>query len=80
MKTNFLMTPAGQAVVLAAVIGGALYYGEKKARKVANAVNPVSDENIFYQGVNGIGGAVTGDSDFNLGYWIYDTIHGKPEP
>tara|TARA_Y100000994_G_C15703663_1_gene446408 strand:+ start:6862 stop:7104 length:243 start_codon:yes stop_codon:yes gene_type:complete len=80
MKTQFFMTPAGQAVALAVVVGGALYYGERKARQVATAVNPNSDKNIVYGGVNAIGRTVSGDEDFNLGYWIYDLVHGEQTP
>ncbi|MEN0037459.1 MAG: hypothetical protein AAGC78_10330 [Cellvibrio sp.] len=38
-------------------------------------INPASDQNVFYKGVNGIGSAITGDKDFTLGGWIYDITH-----
>lgn len=73
---QFANSRAGQVVILAAVAAGVVYYGQKKAKKVAQAVNPVSDQNVFYQGTNAVGAAVTGEENFNLGYWIYDLVHG----
>lgn len=78
--TRFALTPAGQVVIVGVAAIIYLRLAEKRVKKTANAINPVSEENIFYQGVNGVGGAVTGDNDFDLGHWIYDTIHGVPEP
>lgn len=43
--------------------------------KVGQAINPVSDQNIFYRGVNSLGAALTGDDGFNLGSWTYDVLH-----
>lgn len=74
---QFANTRAGQVVVLAAVAAGALYLAERKARKVAAAINPVSDQNVIYQGANAVGESITGEQGFNLGYWIYDVLHGK---
>lgn len=42
---------------------------------IINKVNPASDQNLVYQGVNGIGSAVTGDDSFTLGGWAYDWTH-----
>lgn len=75
--TRFLTTPAGQVAVVAAIAAGVVWYGKRQAVTVAQAVNPVSDENIFYQGVNGIGSALTGSDSFDLGGWIYDITHGS---
>jgi hypothetical protein len=38
-------------------------------------VNPASDQNVIYSGVNGIGGAVTGEQGWTLGGAIYDWTH-----
>lgn len=38
-------------------------------------IKPSSDQNIIYQGINGIGSTVTGDKYFTLGGWIYDKTH-----
>lgn len=58
----------------------ALWYLKNKAtetaKDVGNAVNPTNPENIFYEGVNGVGGAVSGDDDFSLGVWIYERFNG----
>lgn len=45
------------------------------ASRVGAAINPTSDQNIFYRGVNAIGAAVSGDEKFNLGSWTYDVLH-----
>lgn len=45
------------------------------AAKVGNAVNPVSDQNLAYRGVNAVGSAVTGTKDFSLGSYLYDIFH-----
>jgi hypothetical protein len=47
------------------------------AASVADAVNPTNPDNIFYEGVNGVGSVLTDDPDFNLGPWLYDQIHGN---
>ena len=61
-----------------AVVG--LWYlsraGAQAVKDVGNAVNPTNPENVFYEGVNSTGEALTGDEDFTLGGWIYETIHG----
>ncbi len=64
------------------LVGGALvlgYWATKKAAEgvhdVAQAVNPLNNNNIFYRGTNEIGSVITGDNNFNLGVWIYDALH-----
>jgi len=42
---------------------------------VGQAVNPINDENIFYTGVNAIGGYISGEDNWNLGAKIYDWTH-----
>lgn len=49
----------------------------KKAAAVGNAINPVNDENVFYSGVNSVGGSLTGDKYFTLGGWIYEKLNGE---
>jgi hypothetical protein len=66
------------AVLIALGVVGLYFasgYAAKKAAAVGNAVNPLNDKNIFYSGVNNVGGAVTGKTDFSLGVWIYDVFH-----
>lgn len=80
INTGFLMTPAGQALILAGVVGAAMYYGQKKAVEMGQAVNPNSKDNVVYSGVNAVGKTLTGKDNFDLGVWIYDTIHGEVTP
>lgn len=40
-----------------------------------DVVNPASDKNLVYTGVNKVGAAATGDDSFSLGSWIYDIFH-----
>lgn len=51
--------------------------GEVKtaAAAVGTAINPTSDKNLAYQGVNGLGAAITGNSKFDMGSSIYDWFH-----
>lgn len=64
-------------LVVVGVLGA--WYLSRKAKETAaavgNAVNPVNPGNIFYSGVNEIGGAITGDGSFSLGSWFYDLTH-----
>lgn len=64
--------------------GGALVFGvflvlrsdvKKAAVAAAEAINPVSNQNVIYKGVSGVVGAVTGDSSTSLGSKIYDWLH-----
>lgn len=63
-------------------VGGYIFLKTQAGAVVAavgEAINPVSDKNIFYRGVNAAGAAVTGTKDFSLGAWIYDATHAAPE-
>jgi hypothetical protein len=69
---------AGVGLAVVIVLG---YLGKKSlaaAQSVGEAVNPVSPNNIFYRGANAVGGAVSGDSSFSLGGWIYSATHPDP--
>lgn len=64
----------------AAVIGVYLLYtsGKRAAAAVGEAVNPVSDQNIFYRGVNAIVDVFddgTKNESNTLGTWLYDLLH-----
>lgn len=48
------------------------------AKSGAWAVTPWNQDNVIYGGVNSAGAAVTGDSNFTLGGWIYDVTHPDP--
>jgi hypothetical protein len=54
------------------------------ASAVGNAVNPLNNQNVFYSGVNAIGGAIVdkdngpgrnADGSWTLGGWLYDITH-----
>lgn len=45
------------------------------AATVGGWVNPTSDKNLAYSGVNAIGGAISGEKDWSLGGAIYDWTH-----
>lgn len=47
----------------------------RTADKVAAAVNPLSDKNIFYTGLNA---ATGGSKDQSIGTRLYDWINGAP--
>lgn len=38
-------------------------------------LNPVSDQNVAYQGVNSIGAWLSGNNKFDLGSSVYDVTH-----
>ncbi|MFC3151801.1 hypothetical protein ACFOEK_12245 [Litoribrevibacter euphylliae] len=70
--------------VAAAVVGGLVIWQASKAAKAAaefteevitEDLNPVSDQNLAYSGVNGVGAALTGDEDFKLGRWLYEKLN-----
>lgn len=50
------------------------------AKTVGGWVNPTSSENLAYRGVNAIGGAIAGQSDWSLGGAIYDWTHTGTSP
>lgn len=47
---------------------------------IGTAVNPASDQNLAYRGVNALGSSLTGDSHFTLGGWLYDLLNPAPPP
>ena len=63
------------------IVVGALgaWYLTRKASAAAvaagSAINPVNPDNIFYGGVNEIGGAIAGEKSWSLGSWLYDVTH-----
>jgi hypothetical protein len=68
-------TVAGVVVVVGLVW---LMFGsriKRAAAAAAEAVNPVSDQNLAYRGVNAVGAAISGRDSFSLGSWIYDLVH-----
>lgn len=77
------MTDFKKTLVQAALVGLGVYLVASMFGKglkaglsaVGTAINPTSDRNLAYRGVNAIGAAVSGRDSFSLGSWIYDLTH-----
>ncbi|MCL4315635.1 MAG: hypothetical protein M1527_02015 [Gammaproteobacteria bacterium] len=64
----YLTRRAGAAVADAAAV-------------VGDKINPYSSNNFLYDGViGGAGRALSGDSSWSLGSWIYDLTHPERTP
>ena len=50
----------------------------EKVSAAAQAVNPLNPDNVFASSVNSVGETITGQSDWSLGGWLYDTTHADP--
>lgn len=75
-ETVFIVAAVGVAGLLAYLgIKKAAAAGSDVAKKVAAAADVTSDKNIVYSGVSKVGAAVTGDSDWSLGTWLYNITH-----
>lgn len=50
---------------------------KKAAKVVGEAINPISDQNIFYRGSNALMGAVVGDFEEGetIGTWLHKKIN-----
>lgn len=85
MRQNIKDVAIGVAVLAGTGVAlYALYKVKQGAEKAADAVaavvkedlNPASDRNLAYRGVNAVGGALTGQGDsFSLGSWLYELTH-----
>jgi hypothetical protein len=66
----------GALLILAAATGYVVYRRIEKGgigAVLPVAINPGSDQNLAYRGVNALGGSLTGQGDsFALGSWIRD--------
>jgi hypothetical protein len=86
--TQVVNSKAFTYVVVGAVAVGAIYwigkrFGDaagKALAAVGTAVNPLSDQNLAYRGVNATGEAITGDPNFTLGGWLFDVFHKPYDP
>ncbi|MGL6080095.1 hypothetical protein [Methyloversatilis discipulorum] len=61
---------------------GVLFIAARNAVKVVDtvsafgeAVNPISQNNIFYRGSNAVGRAIFGDDFQSWGFWLYDALN-----
>lgn len=81
MKASVNSFAIGAGIAIVAIV--AVYLVARKtgaalgdaAQAVGTAVNPVSDQNLAYKGVNAVGAAVSGDQSFSLGSWLYSVTH-----
>jgi hypothetical protein len=77
------MLIAGTDHRIVLVLGGALALGvaytaykvHQNKSKLAEAINPLSANNLVYRGVNSVGEAITGDSNFSLGVWAWEVLN-----
>lgn len=76
------MKPAEQVAMwagLGLVVFIAVVYLAKKAGQgvaaAAQAINPVSNKNVVYQGVTAVEEAITGDTSKSLGGFFWDMTH-----
>lgn len=79
-QTKYLLIGGGVLLVAGVVYlhwqaGRAVEAVTSGAKAVGNAVNPVSSENIFYQGVSEVTQAVTGNSQDSFGTWLYGYLN-----
>lgn len=90
------LTSGGVLVLLGVVLGGLVLWRASRvasdaagqawegikdgAATVGGWVNPVSDQNLAYQGVNAVGGALTGEQNWSLGGAVYDWFNSAPAP
>lgn len=70
-------------VTVAVLALGAVWYASKMAAEsaqsaagaVIDALNPVSDKNLAYRGVNSVGGVIAGNPTWSLGSATYELMH-----
>lgn len=74
--TKSIGQPVGIALGVLLVGGVAWWLLRDKLAAVGQAVNPASDQNLVNRGVTAVGMAVTGDSGFSVGGWLYDVFGG----
>lgn len=70
------LTSAGDALMPQYVVDNGGLWETNLA--VVNSVNPASDTNLIYRGVNAVGGAAAGVADWTLGGAFYDWFNPTP--
>ncbi len=78
-KKNVSVRVDGLMVASGLALGLGIWVWRKK-NAVAQAINPVNNENIFHRGVNAVGDVLDDgnrDGSFSLGSKIFDWIHGE---
>ncbi len=78
-KAKLLNSKVGAVAAVGVVGAVGVWYTKRQAAKalevVGDALNPVSQTNIFNRGVNAVVQNLTGDKNQTLGGWIYDITH-----
>ena len=64
-----------QFAAVAVAIAAGLAYLYYKRGAIGEAVNPVSRNNLAHKGVNAVGEAVTGDSNWTLGGAMFELLN-----
>lgn len=81
-KTTLLLIAAGAALLVWGVrqaAGAVAETAQETAQAVGGAIDPTSQENIFYRGVSAVVDILDdgqGNESNTLGTWIYDLVHG----
>lgn len=86
MKTTAVSGDMMVKLALGVAVLGIGYFAFIKVKKTAgaaaaaavDAVNPASSNNLVNRGVTAVGSAISGDSGWTLGGWIYDITHDDP--
>lgn len=68
-----------QLLVIGLVILAVLWYLKRQAGEAADLVNPTSQNNLAYSGVNSLGQAISGDDHWSLGTWLYEVMNPSEE-
>lgn len=75
------MKPADLLIPMAIGAGAIWLYNNRKDKPTGaipflpDSVDPTSDRNAAYKGVNAAGAAITGNKDFSLGVWLYEILN-----
>lgn len=85
MKASELLNTKAAAYVAVSLVGVVVVYfllrkGRDAVVEAVDLVNPASSGNIVNRAVTATGAAVTGDSNWTLGGWIYDLTHPAYDP
>lgn len=72
---GLMLIGIGVGVPLLGFIGYKLYGAKEAIAGAVDKVNPASQNNFVNQGVESVGQALTGDSNWTLGGWAYEWSH-----
>ncbi len=62
-------------LALGGVVIGLYFVAKSQAKQALETINPVSENNIINQGIEGVGTALSGEPGWTLGGWLYDITH-----